>query len=378
MSRDRLPVRLTILLLAFVLGASAAAQTRPHPWRVLYSGTMNDAYFLLDLSLFDDGYAFARAFLPARGETLSGRGRIREDDLLELSFYARASGYYGLWEAEAARLDASEGGAPEPDATVASFTGTLSESFSSDGSSLRGFFVFGAEPDVPLYTQLGRIAQYATHSVSQGRIQALVTLPHFIPQSSDAVGYGDSVPARLNEFLEAGSLRYLREFVTEGRLQDADGILGWGWSQEEEISFEGAAGAYLSLLSQVYNYTGGAHGNTYFETYLLETAAAGITVLDLRDLFLSNGEWLDRLSELLLADLLGQEAQWVVDGEVAALTEADLAAFTLGPTGLRFYFAPYAMGPYVQGSFEVTLPFEAILGLARPDGALAAFAQGGP
>src|SRR5690606_38818020 len=78
------------------------------------------------------------------------------------------------------------------------------------------------------------------------------------------------------------------------------------------------------------------------------------------------------------ADLGAQEAMWVVQGDVTSLTTDDLAAFTLDAAGLTFHFSPYAMGPYVQGSFRVTLPFEALAGLAADDGPVAAFARGAP
>jgi len=56
----------------------------------------------------------------------------------------------------------------------------------------------------------------------------------------------------------------------------------------------------------------------------------------------------------------------------------DLSSFTLSADGLTFYFAPYAMGPYVQGSFEAKLPYEVLLGLAPAGGALEAFGAGVP
>src|SRR5690606_1085398 len=216
-----------------------------------------------------------------------------------------------------------------------------------------------------LSLELRRSAEYATWELAQGRISASFTSPHWLAASSP-----------VNALLEAEGLGRLEDFVREGRKYDADGILGWGWEMHEYVTLEGAAGSFLSLLSHTYVYTGGAHPNTFFGSYLLEVRPSGVTTLRIQDLFRSDATWLSRLTPLILEDLARQEAAWVTQGDVTELTVNDLSSFTLSADGLTFYFAPYAMGPYVQGPFEVTLAYDTLLGLAPAGGVLEAFGTG--
>jgi hypothetical protein len=218
-----------------------------------------------------------------------------------------------------------------------------------------------------LNLELHRRAEYATWELVQGRIRSSFTSPHWLEAGSP-----------VSEFLEAGGRTRLDDFVREGRRFSADGMLGWGWEMHEYVTLEGAARSYLSLLNHAYVYTGGAHPNTFFASYLLEVRPSGVTVLGVEDLFRADSTWLRRLTPLILQDLARQGAEWVTQGDVTELTVNDLASFTLSADGLTFYFSPYAMGPYVQGSFEVTLPFEALLGLAPAGGPLEAFGTATP
>ena len=66
---------------------------------------------------------------------------------------------------------------------------------------------------------------------------------------------------------------------------------------------------------------------------------------------------------------------WVVTGEVSELQEGDLAAFSLLPKGLRFAFSPYQVGPFVQGSFFVMMPYKALASHIDPEGPLVRFLE---
>ncbi len=215
----------------------------------------------------------------------------------------------------------------------------------------------------PVTGTLERVAQYAYASLSEGRIDASYAYPRFLQG-----------PRALNELLERAAADRLASFVEEGRaIVDEGNGLGWGWTQEESVELMATAGPYMSLLTGFYYYLGGAHPNSHTESLLVEVEGDDVRVLALSELFAGGAPWLERMDELVLPDLAAQEASWVTSGEVTELTAQDLAAFTLGPDGLTFHFAPYHMGPYVQGAFRVTLPYEAVADLAAPDGALAAF-----
>ena len=211
---------------------------------------------------------------------------------------------------------------------------------------------------------LERVAQYAFGSVVEGRIDVSYAYPRF-----------GSGAGALNELLERGASERLGMWLADGRdMVDGGEGPGWAWTHSESVDLMGAAGPYRSLLSNFYYYTGGAHPNGHGESMLLEVGEGTVRLLELAELFGPEAEWRAHLSGTVLASLAEQEAAAVLSGEITQLNEQDLATFTLGPAGLTFHFAPYAVGPYVQGSFRVTLAYEELMPLAAPGGALEAFA----
>lgn len=322
---------------------------------------------ILDLTLYDDGFAFGKLILPRRGLVIAGGGALRNNSDLRLVFRSEVPGMYGGWAAQFAHQPTDGAlAAPQP-GVVASFSGYRDYAFGAEGTLITGALAFSSEPNRVLNLELQRRAEYASWELVQGRIRSSFTSPYWLDASSPVA-----------DFLESAGRTRIDDFVREGRRFGADGMLGWGWEMHEYVTLEGAARSYLSLLDHAYVYTGGAHPNTFFTSYLLELRPSGVTQLAIQDLFRTESTWLKRLTPLILADLARQEAAWVTQGDVTELTHNDLSAFTLSADGLTFYFSPYAMGPYVQGSFEVTLPYEALLGLAPAGGALEAFGTATP
>ncbi|MEJ2292381.1 MAG: DUF3298 domain-containing protein, partial [Deinococcales bacterium] len=215
---------------------------------------------------------------------------------------------------------------------------------------------------------LERIAQFVDVDVREGPIHVQMSYPSFsgTPLSS------------LNPEIEPPARARLETFVAQGRQAQAAGELFHSWELVSSTRIEGMAGSYVSVLSQRYAYTGGAHGNHSFSAHSWELGAPGPRELTLSDLFRPGAPYLARLGPLVLADLRSQDATWVVDGQVTGLTAQDLALFSLRPQGLAFTFPPYAMGPYAQGTFTVVVPYDRVLDLALPGGAIRAFAHGAP
>ena len=90
--------------------------------------------------------------------------------------------------------------------------------------------------------------------------------------------------------------------------------------------------------------------------------------LELEDLFSPNSSWRRTLASHIRRDLIGQQAQWVVDGTVKPSDLLEDPVFTVSPAGVSFAFGPYAVGPYSQGTFEVTVPMHALSPLVARDG----------
>ena len=329
----------TAALLTTLLTGTALAQPAP-VWHALYRGTAGSTPVVLDLTV-QGRQATARLLDDARGVTLEGKGTARTDGGLTLT------------------LTSPQGTA---EGTV---QGKRSSAPNDDGRTFRGSLDLGGTSRT---LDLRRVAQFVDVDVREGPIHVQMSYPSFA---------GDTLSS-LNPSIEPGARARLETFVAQGRQAQAAGELFHGWELVSSTRVEGMAGSYVSVLTRRYAYTGGAHGNHTFSAHTWQLGAPGPRSLVLSDLFRPGAPYLARLGPLILADLRARNASWVVDGQVSSLTAKDLELFSLTPAGLAFTFPPYAMGPYVQGTFTVVVPYARLLDLALPQGAIDAFAKGVP
>lgn len=324
-------------LLPVALAQSAAGPAAGAPaWRALYRGTAGNEPAVLELTL-QGPQANGRLLLDAHAVTLHGRGTVDTSGTVRLT------------------LD-DPGGSKR-----GTLSGSRSSAPSDAGRTFRGRLTLDGA-DEPISMQ--RVAQFVDADVREGPIHVSLRYPSF----------AGGPLAALDPAIEPAERASLTAFIDQGRKAQAAGELFHGWERITTTRVEGLAGPFVSLLSQTYTYTGGAHGNHTFTARTWRLGAPAPRELRLSDLFRPNAAYLARLVPLVLADLEKQDASWVVEGQVTTLGAADLALFTLTPAGLAFTFPPYAMGPYAQGTFTVVVPYRRVLDLALPDGALRAFA----
>lgn len=146
-----------------------------------------------------------------------------------------------------------------------------------------------------------------------------------------------------------------------------------GWQVVTDIE------RFLSLSSNVYSYSGGAHGN-YWRTSLVWDREAK-AALDPEALFVS-AEALEAAISEPACEALNQErakrrgqpvpsnaSEW----PDACPPIADTVIFLGSASGTDFdrvgvYYAPYVAGAYAEGDFELTLPVTgAVLGAVKPE-----------
>lgn len=333
------PPRTRVALLTLLLALlSGAAQAQPAPvWHALYLGTAGSAPVVLDLTV-QGQHAMARLLDNADAVTLEGDGTAANDGTITVTLKDSRGQVNGV-------IRGSRSSGPNDDGRT--FHGDLG----LDGTARK--------------LDLRRIAQFVDVDVREGPIHVQMGYPSF---AGDTLG-------TLNPEIEPGARARLESFVAQGRQAQAAGELFHSWELVSSVRIEGMAGSYVSLLTRRYAYTGGAHGNHTFSARTWQVGMPGPRRLALSDLFRPGAPYLARLSPLVVADLRSQNATWVVDGQVASLTAKDLELFSLTPGGLAFTFPPYAMGPYVQGTFTVVVPYDRLLDLALPNGALDAFAK---
>lgn len=138
---------------------------------------------------------------------------------------------------------------------------------------------------------------------------------------------------------------------------------------------ENVAPDLVSLLCAVYDYSGGAHGNSDFsaDNFVVRDDGSFRTV-GLWDVLRKSPGTAKRLSDLILKELARNDASQVLSGAVTDLSrelESDVIPVTVIPAGLAFHFAPYAVGSYAEGGFRVVIPNRALGPFVRGDGPLA-------
>lgn len=145
------------------------------------------------------------------------------------------------------------------------------------------------------------------------------------------------------------------------------------WQENYSYSIEYYSPELVSLSGEVFSYTGGAHGNTLYMSLNYWIKDGKALLLGLPDLFMPRSNYIKVLSDYCVRDLKKQQAGWVLNGELKAFKADDLGPFLVSPRGITFAFAPYAVGPYVEGSYFVTVGFSELKGIINPGGPLKQF-----
>ena len=121
---------------------------------------------------------------------------------------------------------------------------------------------------------------------------------------------------------------------------------------------------YLSLSADVYEYSGGAHGNYWFEALVWDRETK--TAFDPKTMFRSKAALQDALGAAWCKALKAERARrlgpdYSDDGFFPCPPLADLTVL-VGSSDKRAFdrigvlAAPYAAGSYAEGAYEVTLP----------------------
>ena len=121
-----------------------------------------------------------------------------------------------------------------------------------------------------------------------------------------------------------------------------------------------------SYAMDVYEYTGGAHGNRYLliQNYDLQTGDA----VSEQDLFID--DYYEQLKTLLLEALIAQtdEAETKKDLRRLGYSVVDVVPnenFYVTPEGITYVYNPYEIAPYAMGCIQISLPWDSVRHLLR-------------
>ena len=166
---------------------------------------------------------------------------------------------------------------------------------------------------------------------------------------------------RLRQFVNAP----VSSFVRDAQQLAAAGELTYPYTYESTVNLTLLTHDTLSLLETSFYDTGGAHPNTACRSLNFYGTGKAVKRLGLGDLFRESAAYQPVLLQEVTKKLRARRAAWILDGSVK-LKMRDLGVFNLTERGLMVTFAPYAVGPYAQGKFAVTVPYKELETLLKP------------
>lgn len=200
-----------------------------------------------------------------------------------------------------------------------------------------------------------------------GSLDVACDYPHFSLPELNAMN--DTLAQMTKKTYESAvaSIDTMRqEYLQEEDMKDRAGYL----SEHTFANVVYASSRLLSLVFHFDSYTGGAHGNYGFQSMTWKIEQGMPRRIQLAELFQTNSNYAKVISDILVQKLKKEEASSVVDGSITNFTDdiqKELLDFTLHPSGITFYFAPYAVASYAEGAFEIHIPWKQLESVLRPN-----------
>ncbi len=218
--------------------------------------------------------------------------------------------------------------------------------------------------------KLTKVSDFLSSELMQGAsIEASYSVPYFLTDAEAYRHISSEIQKEADE-KESEFLKQAREFFSTGTSVS-------GWQQSYSYTIDYYSQDLISLSGEVFSYTGGAHGNTYFVSLNYWIREGKAVKLGLADLFMPNSGYVKVLSNYCVNDLRKKGAAWIVNGEITAFQEKDLSVFALSPDGITFAFAPYAVGSYAEGPYFVVIPYSELESVLNKTGPLKRFLEQG-
>jgi uncharacterized protein len=146
---------------------------------------------------------------------------------------------------------------------------------------------------------------------------------------------------------------------------------GQSWSYEQGFALYRPSADAVAVETQLYSYTGGAHG--YHGTFASLVDLRSGRIVPPAGVFKPDGDWLRTITAMVGADLKKQfiERPGFDDAlEPANLTKlmTDPARWLFKANVLQILFNAYDVGSYAGGPYTVDIPYDRIRSLFRADG----------
>lgn len=204
---------------------------------------------------------------------------------------------------------------------------------------------------------------------SKGKWSAKATVPSSLGSSSVQT-------LALKEFRKAAKEMYDR-FRKDAKAEERE---GWPtsnpWTLELGTSISLNRPDLVSGYIYLWDYTGGAHPNSYYFPLSFGIANGKAKLLRLSDLLAKSVTPKQFADEFVTPAIDDAKAQRGAPPMDEALDPTLYDCFVITPKGLTWMLAPYSVGPYVEGSYEVKILLRDIRSQLNPSGPLKALLAG--
>ncbi|MFT3724718.1 MAG: DUF4163 domain-containing protein [Hyphomonadaceae bacterium] len=184
--------------------------------------------------------------------------------------------------------------------------------------------------------------------------------------------------------LRKDAQNYLASKKAEARSQYDEfkkhgGSPAWPWEVKIEWNYTAKAGDIVSLFGTSYEFTGGAHGMTRFDTLIARASGAKLTFDSMLQGGLSPAIIIAMCEALKVEKKKRIDAPTIFDEPIVcagpnANVKIEKAKLVLAPSsqagkfgGLYAYYEPYEVGAYAEGSYAITIPQEIFAQDLKPE-----------
>lgn len=218
--------------------------------------------------------------------------------------------------------------------------------------------------------ELTKVAEFKSYKDSyKNLITASCYYPEYLPISN--------VLQKINVELVSASKEDVINFISE--MKDAvdpnDPYGYYPWERQVNVDIMYTSTSIISCLVTFYEFTGGAHPNTYHGSLNYWIKGTNYSFMKFEEMFISTSGYLNFLSDYILADLKKQGASFVTYGDITKLTADDLTTFIIRPQYIEFIFSPYHVASYAEGTFSVKVPYTKLTSYINPAGPLKQFVK---
>ncbi|RMF78781.1 MAG: DUF3298/DUF4163 domain-containing protein [Chloroflexi bacterium] len=185
----------------------------------------------------------------------------------------------------------------------------------------------------------------------QCRIQSALSVNIQYPLSLADYPFADEI---ISAYIQQEQAQFL-EFFADSAVSFMIEPLPW----ELDMTYETYrfSDHIVSLKFEIYQYTGGAHGITYFKTFTFDLTQQRLITLD--DIFMPQSNPFAIISPLAQKQVQANLGEYAVEDWIAEGTSgnpANYENFVLTTEALVFFFPPYQVAPYVAGPQTISIP----------------------